>query len=156
MPTSSLSESAAEGKQPAGARPDDAPKTPHARGVRRLVRAFRFSCEGLAAAWRGEEAFRLEMIVAAALVPLALLLPLAGLEKAALTAAVFFVPIVELLNSAIENTVDYVSRGIHPCAKRAKDIGSAAVLLAIVLAGCVWALVLHAAWQRGAFNGLLG
>ncbi|MGH8705115.1 MAG: diacylglycerol kinase [Burkholderiales bacterium] len=113
-----------------------------ATGLRRLIDATRYSLSGLAAAARHEEAFRQELIVAAILVPLGLWLGANGTERALLAGSVLLVLVVELVNSAVEATVDRVSLDDHDLAKRAKDLGSAAVMLAIVNAAVVWLLVL--------------
>ena len=111
-------------------------------GFRRLLSATRNSLEGFAAAVRHEDAFRQELFIAAILVPAGLWLGKDGLERAILVAAVLFVLVVELLNSAVEATVDRISFDNHRLAKRAKDIGSAAVMLSITTAAAVWLLVL--------------
>ena len=112
------------------------------RGLGRLVAAFGYSCAGLAAAWRGEAAFRQEMGLLAVAVPLALFLGRNGVDRALLVGSVLLVPVVELLNSAIEAVVDKVSPEHHELARRAKDMGSAAVLFALIAAAAVWACVL--------------
>ena len=111
-------------------------------GLRRLLDATRYSLAGLAAAWRHEPAFRLEVALTLALGPLALWLGSSGLERALLIGSLLLVLIVELFNAAVESAVDRISLEIHPLAKRAKDIGSAAVMLSLVNAGAVWLLVL--------------
>ncbi len=111
-------------------------------GWRRVSNALFYSLEGLSAAFRHEHAFRQEVALAAVLIPVALLLPASGLGKALMIAGVLLVLIVELLNSAIEATVDRVSLEDHLLAKRAKDIGSAAVMLSLVNVAVVWLLVL--------------
>lgn len=111
-------------------------------GVRRLVNAMRYSMDGFKAAYRHEEAFRQEVWLAAVLVPLALLLSVSGLGRALMVGSVLLVLIVELLNSAVEATVDRISGESHPLAKQAKDIGSAAVFMALANAAVVWGLVL--------------
>jgi diacylglycerol kinase (ATP) len=110
--------------------------------VRRILAAIQYSFSGLAAAARHEVAFRLELVMLAVLVPLALWLGDTGLERALLVGCLILVLIVELLNSAIEATVDRISFENHRLAKRAKDIGAAAVMLSLVNAGVVWLLVL--------------
>ncbi|MBW7860534.1 MAG: diacylglycerol kinase [Rhodocyclaceae bacterium] len=110
-------------------------------GLRRIWNALHYSIAGLQAAFRHEDAFRQELLLALMLVPVALLSDASGLGKALMIASLFGVLIVELLNSAIEAVVDRVSLEHHLLAKRAKDIGSAAVLLSLVNAGVVWALV---------------
>ena len=111
-------------------------------GLRRVWNAFHYSLAGLAAAYRHEDAFRQESLLAAVLVPLALFLPVAGIGKALMVASVLLVIIVELINSAVEATVDRISLENHLLAKRAKDIGSAAVLIALINVLVVWLLVL--------------
>lgn len=111
-------------------------------GLRRIWNALFYSLAGLRAAWRHEDAFRQELLLALFLAPLALWLGHTGLERAALIASLFGVVIAELCNSAIEAVVDRVSLESHPLAQRAKDIGSAAVLVAILNVLAVWGLVL--------------
>lgn len=111
-------------------------------GLRRLWNAIHYSLAGFKAAYRYEDAFRQETLLAAALIPLALFLPAGAVGKALMIASVLLVLLVELLNSAVEATVDRISLEDHQLAKRAKDIGSAAVLLSLVNLAVVWALVL--------------
>jgi diacylglycerol kinase (ATP) len=111
-------------------------------GMQRVINATRYSLEGLAAAARHEDAFRQELILAAVMVPLGLWLGAGGVERALLVGSVLMVLVVELLNSAVEATVDRVSLEDHQLAKRAKDIGSAAVMMSLVTVGVVWLLVL--------------
>ena len=111
-------------------------------GLRRIWNALLYSIEGLRAAYRHEDAFRQEVLLAALLIPLALFLPGSGLGKGLMIASVFLVLIVELLNSAVEATVDRVSLEHHRLAKRAKDIGSAAVMMSLANVVVVWLLVL--------------
>ncbi|MEO7404743.1 MAG: diacylglycerol kinase [Burkholderiales bacterium] len=109
-------------------------------GLTRMLNACRYTAQGLTATYRNEEAFRQEVWAAVVLIPLALLLPLAGAAKAVMIAAVVLVLIVELINSALEAVVDRVSLERHPLAGRAKDIGSAAVAVSIVNCVTVWLL----------------
>jgi len=111
-------------------------------GLRRLINATRYSLAGLAEAARHEDAFRQELMLAAVLVPLGLWLGDTGVERALLCGSVLIVLVVELLNSAVEATVDRISLEDHLLAKRAKDIGSAAVMLSLLTTGVVWLLVL--------------
>jgi len=111
-------------------------------GLRRIGRALSCALEGLAAAFRHEDAFRQELAVAALLIPVAMVLPASGAGKALMAASVVLVLVVELLNSAIESAVDHTSLENHPLARRAKDMGSAAVLLALLNVPLVWLLVL--------------
>lgn len=118
-------------------------------GLRRLLNATRYSAEGLGAAFRHEDAFRQEVIAAVLLLPLALWLGNSGVERALMAFSVLLVLIVELLNSAVEATVDRISLENHALAKRAKDIGSAAVMVSLLNLLLVWALVLSARLWSG-------
>lgn len=111
-------------------------------GLRRVWNAFFYSMEGLRAALRHEDAFRQELILAAILIPVALFLPASGVGKALMAGSVLLVLMVELLNSAVEAAVDRISFENHELAKRAKDIGSAAVFVSLVNVPVVWGLVL--------------
>ena len=111
-------------------------------GLRRVCNAFFYSMAGIAAAFKHEDAFRQEVVLAVILIPLAFFLPASNIGRALMIASVLLVLIVELLNSALEATVDRVSIEHHPLAKRAKDIGSAAVFVALLNAAMVWGLVL--------------
>ena len=111
-------------------------------GLTRVWNALFYSLDGFKAAWRHEDAFRQEAILALILTPLAFVLADAALERALMIASVLLVLMVELINSAIEATVDRISLENHQLAKRAKDIGSAAVLIALVNVLVVWGLVL--------------
>ena len=118
-------------------------------GLKRIVNALRYSLSGLRLAMRIESAFRQELILAAVLVPIACVLHLAVIEKLALIASIALVLIVELLNSSIEATVDRISLDHHRLAGRAKDLGSAAVFVALVLCMLTWVLIatpLVSAW----------
>jgi diacylglycerol kinase (ATP) len=115
-------------------------------GPMRVVHAFRYSCAGLVAAFRHESAFRQELALGVPMILLAPWLAPTLLQALALVAAVLLVWIVELLNSAIEALADTVSTEMHPLIGRAKDIGSAAVLLTLVLAGATWVVVLGGRW----------
>ena len=112
-----------------------------ATDVRRLIDALRVSFAGLAAACT-EGAFRLELLAAAVAIPLGLYLGASGVQRALLAGSVLLVLVVELVNTAIEAAVDRVSLEEHPLAKRAKDIGSAAVMVSLINAATVWLLVL--------------
>jgi diacylglycerol kinase (ATP) len=111
-------------------------------GLRRVWNAFRYSLSGLRAAYACEDAFRQETLLAALLIPLALYLPVGGVGRALMIFSVLLVLIVELLNSAVEAAVDRISLDNHHLAKRAKDIGSAAVLFSLINVAAVWACVL--------------
>jgi diacylglycerol kinase (ATP) len=111
-------------------------------GLRRLLNAFGYSMAGFKAAFKNEDAFRQEVMMAVILLPLAVYLGKTGMQTALMIACMLLVMIVELLNSSIEATVDRISLENHQLAKRAKDIGSAAVLLSLVNLVVVWALVI--------------
>lgn len=111
-------------------------------GLTRVWNAFHYSLAGLRAAYRHEDAFRQEVMLAAILLPATLLLPVGGTGRALMIASVLLVLVVELLNSGLEATVDRIGLEDHRLAKRAKDIGSAAVLVALVNVAAVWASVL--------------
>jgi diacylglycerol kinase (ATP) len=113
-------------------------------GLRRILDATRYSLAGLAAALRSEDAFRQELLVIAVLAPLGWIFGANGTQRALLIGSLVLVLIIELINSAIEATVDRISLERHDLAKRAKDLGSAAVMLSIVNAAAVWGLVLLA------------
>jgi diacylglycerol kinase (ATP) len=111
-------------------------------GLQRVLNAAGYSWAGLTAAFRHENAFRQEVFLATLLIPLALFLGETGIERALMIGAVLGVLIVELLNSAVEAAVDRTSLEHHLLIKRAKDMGSAAVMIALVNVAIVWALVL--------------
>ena len=111
-------------------------------GLQRVLNAAGYSWAGLTAAFRHEDAFRQEVFLALLLIPLALYLGQTGITRALMIAAVLLVLIVELLNSALEAAVDRISLEHHQLIKRAKDMGSAAVMIALVNVAVVWALVL--------------
>jgi len=115
---------------------------PKPRGFDRIIRATRASYLGLVGAFRNEAAFRQELALAVVVIPLGLWLGHTGIERALLVAPMLLVLIVELLNSAIEATVDRIGLERHVLAGLAKDIGSAAVLMSFILLGLVWLLVL--------------
>ena len=115
---------------------------PKPTGVTRLLRAAGASARGITGAFRDEAAFRQELAAAVAVIPLGLWLGQGGVEKALLVAPMLLVLVVELLNSAIEATVDRVGLEHHELSGLAKDLGSAAVLFAFLLLVVVWVLVL--------------
>jgi len=113
-------------------------------GLTRLWKAFGYSIAGFRAAYKHEDAFRQEILLAAVLIPLALWLPVSHIGKALMIGSVLLLIIIELLNSAIEAAVDRISLETHDLAKRAKDIGSSAVLVSLINVVVVWGLVLTA------------
>jgi diacylglycerol kinase (ATP) len=111
-------------------------------GLRRLINALKYSLAGLKAAYKNEDAFRQETIMAAILIPLALYLGSSAMMRAMMIASVLLVMVVELINSSIEATVDRISLENHQLAERAKDIGSAAVLVSLFNLAVVWGVLL--------------
>jgi len=111
-------------------------------GIGRIFRAFHWSMSGLKAAFMKEGAFRQELFLCVILVPLAFYFGKSGLEKAMLLGSLMLVLIVELLNSAVEATVDRISKDQHELAGQAKDMGSAAVFLSLLNVVIVWLLIL--------------
>ncbi|ADE12691.1 diacylglycerol kinase [Sideroxydans lithotrophicus] len=111
-------------------------------GLVRLWNAFGYSLAGFRAAYKHEDAFRQEVLLAVVMIPLALWLPVGYIGQALMISSVLLVIIVELLNSAVEATVDRISLENHDLAKRAKDIGSSAVLVSLINVFVVWGLVL--------------
>lgn len=107
----------------------------------RIINAIYFSCLGLKAAWK-EPAFKQECCLAAILIPLAFWLDVSVVEKLLLIMVMINVLIIELINSAIETTINRVGHEIHPLSAAAKDLGSAAVFLALLLLLIVWGLIL--------------
>lgn len=114
-------------------------------GMRRILRAFVFSLAGLGAAWRNEAAFRQELVATVVLTPAAFWVGATAAERALLIGSCWLVLIVELLNSAVEAAVDRVGTDHHQLSGRAKDLGSASVLVSLALAILVWGLI---AWER--------
>ncbi|HSR36841.1 MAG TPA: diacylglycerol kinase [Desulfurivibrionaceae bacterium] len=112
-------------------------------GLGRIMNAWGWSLQGLRAAFRHEAAFRQELMATVVLLPLGLWLGNNGIEKTLLAGSLLLVLIVELLNSAVEAVVDRIGPDHHELAGRAKDLGSAAVLLAIATTLLTWFLVLH-------------
>jgi diacylglycerol kinase (ATP) len=129
----------------------DSNKQPHTEspfkgktGLRRLMNAFGYSLDGFKAAFKHEDAFRQEVFLAMVLIPLALYVTPEAIQRILMIGSVLLVLIVELLNSAVEAVVDRVSIERHALAKRAKDIGSAAVFVALVNVVITWTLILIA------------
>jgi len=121
----------------------DSLESPHKgqRGIRRLVNALFYSLSGLRLAYRHESAFRQEIALAVVLIPLACVLPVTAVERVLLIASVLLVLIVELLNSSVEAAVDRIGFDTHRLSKRAKDLGSAAVLTALTGLLVTWVLL---------------
>jgi diacylglycerol kinase (ATP) len=115
---------------------------PNGTGLTRLFRATKCSIDGIRLAWKHESAFRQELSLAAVMLPLAFFIGNSTEQIILLLLPVFLLVIVELLNSAIEATVDRISTSLHPLSKQAKDIGSAAVFFVLVLLSLTWGLIL--------------
>lgn len=111
-------------------------------GLIRIRNALFYSIDGLKAAYACEDAFRQEVHLAALLIPAALLLPVSGVGRAMMIGSILLVLIVELLNSAVEAAIDRIGLESHRLSKRAKDIGSAGVLVALLNVVVIWASVL--------------
>ena len=129
----------------------DAPDEPSSlkrRSFRNFFSSLRFSVEGFVAALRFEPSFREDLIFAILLVPLAIILPVNAVSTALMISSLILILIAELLNSAIEWTIDYISTEKHPLAKRAKDMASAAVFLSYLNCMVVWLIIIFANWHR--------
>ena len=111
-------------------------------GFTRVVKATQYSIQGIRAAYKHEEAFRQEVWLCILLIPLGLYLGETRVEKTLLVASAILLPLVEILNSAIEAVVDRFGGEHHELSGRAKDMGSAAVMLAIALTASVWGIIL--------------
>ena len=111
-------------------------------GLSRVLHAFTYSIDGLKTGW-GEPAFRQEAILAIPLVPLAFVIGANWMETAMLIAVVVFVMVTELLNTAVEAAIDRIGPEWHDLSKRAKDYGSAAVLLSLILCGAIWFTIFY-------------
>ena len=114
---------------------------PENTGIRRILRATKFSAQGLAQAWQHEAAFRQELVLVLLLAPVAVWLGQTALERAVLIGCCLIVLIVELINSAIEAAIDRHGDEHHELSGRAKDMGSAAVFVSLVLVAVVWGLI---------------
>ncbi len=118
-------------------------ESPHKgqRGLQRLLNAVFYSLSGLRLAFHHESAFRQEVALAALLLPLACLVNVSAVERAMLFGSVLFLLVVELLNSSVEAAIDRIGFDTHRLSKRAKDLGSAAVLVALVMLAITWGLI---------------
>lgn len=125
--------------------PEDPLAQKRRAGLARVLHAARYSAAGLRAGWR-QTAFRQEAMLAAVLLPASVWLGRAWVEVALLAGSVLLVLIVELLNSGIEAAIDRIGPEWHVLSKQAKDLGSAAVLLALLLAGGIWGAALYQRW----------
>ncbi len=127
------------------------PGEPKRRNVRNFFASLRYGVEGFVAAWKLEPSFREDILFVVLLVPFAIVLPVNAVSTALMIASLLLIMIVELLNSAIEWTIDYVRPERHPVAKRIKDMASAAVFLSYINCVIVWVIMLwpsNAVWRR--------
>ncbi|MBU6467879.1 MAG: diacylglycerol kinase [Betaproteobacteria bacterium] len=124
--------------------PEHLSESPHKgkSGLRRIINALGYSIQGLKAAYHHESAFRQEVVLSILLIPISLFLKTSGVGHALMVGSVLLVLLVELLNSAVEAAVDRVSLENHRLSKRAKDIGSAAVLISLINVAVIWLLVM--------------
>ena len=118
-------------------------ESPHKgqRGFQRLLNAFFYSLSGLNLAFRHESAFRQEIALAVVLIPIAVWLPVSAVERVLLILPMLLVLVVELLNSSVEAAIDRIGLDTHRLSKRAKDLGSAAVLVSLVALAIVWGTI---------------
>ena len=117
-------------------------RRPKKKGLQRIIGAFFYSINGIKACFRTEEAFRQEVMLAVVMVPLGLYLGSTMTERLLLSGSVCFVLIVELLNTSIERAIDRISSEEHELSKESKDMGSAAVLLSLIMTAMLWAALL--------------
>lgn len=113
------------------------------KGLPRILNAFKFSYDGFVATFKSEEAFRQDLIICMILAPIAIFLPITLIEKLFLFSTLFLIVIAELINTAIEMTIDRISEELHPLSKIAKDIGSCIVLVSFMYLILVWSLILY-------------
>jgi diacylglycerol kinase (ATP) len=118
------------------------------RDFRNFIQSVQYALEGFSAAVRHEPSFREDLIFVAVLTPFAIILPVNAVSTAVMIASLFLIVIAELLNSAIEWTIDDISLEKRPLAKRAKDMGSAAVFIAYINCIIVWGIILFSNWER--------
>ncbi|HKB91883.1 MAG TPA: diacylglycerol kinase [Opitutaceae bacterium] len=121
---------------------------PKRRNFRNFIRSISYALSGFSAALKHEPSFREDLVFAILLVPFTVILRVKAIESAVMIASLFLIIIVELLNSAIEWTIDYISTAEHPMAKRAKDMASAAVFVTYINCVVVWAIILSTKWSH--------
>lgn len=112
------------------------------KSIIRLIKAFGYSIEGFIAAFKTEEAFRIEVVLAALLIPAVFFMDITAVERALLIGSIFLVLIAECINTAVEACINRISDEIHPLSKKAKDVASTAVLFALINAAAIWFVVL--------------
>jgi diacylglycerol kinase (ATP) len=128
--------------------PENDPSPTKRRDFRNFLQSVKYALEGFWAAVRHEPSFREDLLFVIILTPFAILLPVKAVSTAVMLGSLFVIIIAELLNSAVEWTIDDISMEKRPFAKRAKDMGSAAVFLAYINCAVVWGVILFANWQR--------
>lgn len=111
-------------------------------GLPRLIKAFGYSYDGLKAAYASEAAFRQELVLLAVGIPAACLLDVSAIARAVMIGSLLLILLVEIINTAIEATIERISADQHPLSKKAKDLGSAAVLISLVHAAAIWIIIL--------------
>ncbi|MEM6511463.1 MAG: diacylglycerol kinase [Pseudomonadota bacterium] len=116
---------------------------PDNTGFLRVIRAAKYSAQGFAHAWRHESAFRQELTLAVIMAPIAVWLGRTPMERTLLISVCLLVLLTELLNSAIEAAIDRFGEELHELSGRAKDLGSAAVTIALMICGLVWGTVIY-------------
>ena len=122
---------------------------PGKTGIQRIIDAIRYSWQGIRAAWKNEAAFRQEIFLLFAAIVISSLLPVSATEQAALVGSIILLIIVELLNSAIEAAIDRIGNEYNELSGRAKDMGSAAVFFALLLAAIIWGSIVYSAVITG-------
>jgi diacylglycerol kinase (ATP) len=134
----------AEGREQHDKQDANALKGTH--GIRRIYNAFQYSMAGFAAVFKDEAAFRQLCVLNAVLIPIAFMVEVSAVERVVLVLTPLFCLVVELLNSAVENVVDRISMELHPLSKKAKDMGSAAQLVAMTMVALAWLIILTATY----------
>ena len=115
---------------------------PGKSGIERIINAFKYSCEGFKAAYKSEEAFRQDILICIILLPIAIFLRVTTAERLLLFSTMILLIMAELMNTAIEYTIDRISHDIHPLSKIAKDIGSCIVFFAFIYMVIVWGTII--------------
>ncbi|HOO50143.1 MAG TPA: diacylglycerol kinase [Alphaproteobacteria bacterium] len=111
-------------------------------GLKRILKAFGYSVEGLTTAFKSEAAFRQELLLCAIALPLAFLLDVTTIERILMIGSLFIILIAEIINTAFECVIERISNDWHEASKKVKDLGSAAVLLALINAALVWGMII--------------
>lgn len=136
---------------PASSEDNSAPTELKQRNLRNFIASVRYSIDGFFAALKHEPSFREDFLFVILLIPFAVILPVNAVSTAVMISSLLLIMIVELLNSAIEWTIDYLRPEIHPLAKRIKDMASAAVFVSYINCVVVWVIILwpsNGVWER--------